>query len=193
MYQNNEDSIDDAAKKAIEVVSGTTSSLIEKATDADIAGLESYTIRRMDEKLPVGSDIDHYKLLKVHEPALDNRLKFLDVMCFPTLFPTGRFGEFHPREVDLSFSEYVKSRLLNQDSRFRKSPEYVFFYLWQKELRELSSGICNAMKRAGKHNMSVKDFLAKVNSSDKETEANLSTILQSVREPNNSGFLKKAT
>ena len=119
LYQNiDEDSIDDAAKKAIEVVSGTSSSLIEKATDADIAGLESYTIRQMDEKLPVGSDIDHYKLLKVHEPALDNRLKFLDVVCFPTLFPTGRFGEFHPREVDLSFSEYVKSRLLNQDSRF---------------------------------------------------------------------------
>ena len=38
-------------------MSGTTSSLIEKATAADIAELESYTIRCMDEKLPVGSDI----------------------------------------------------------------------------------------------------------------------------------------
>ena len=58
LYQNiDEDSVDDAAKKAVEAVSGTTSSIIEKATEADIAGLEAYTIRRMDEKLPVGSDL----------------------------------------------------------------------------------------------------------------------------------------
>ena len=155
LYQSiDEDSVDNAAKKAVEVVSGTTSSLIEKVTAADIAELESYTIRYMDEKVPVGSDIDHYKMLKVHEPGLDSRLHYLDVMCFPTLFLTGQFGEFHPREVSLSFSEYVKLRLLNQDSRF--------------ELRELCSGICNAMKRVGKYNMSVKDFLTKVDPFDKE-------------------------
>ena len=193
LYQSvDEDSVDDAAKKAFEVVGGTTSCLIEKATEADIAELQSYTIRRMDEKMPLGSDIDHYKMLKVHEPALDNRLRYLDIMCFPTLFPTGRFGEFHPREVSLSFSQYVKSRLLNQDSRFRKNPEYVFYYLWQKELRELASGICNAMKRAGRHGMSVKDFLTKVDSSDNETEANLSTILQSVRGSKQFWFLRKS-
>ena len=50
MYQSiDEESVDDAVKKVVEVVSGTTSTLIEKATEADIAGLESYTIRRMDE------------------------------------------------------------------------------------------------------------------------------------------------
>ena len=84
-----EDTIDNAANKAVEAVSGTTSSIIEKATEADIVGLKAYTIRRMDEKLPVGSDIEHYKMLKVHEPTLVNRLKFLNVMCFPSLFPTG--------------------------------------------------------------------------------------------------------
>ena len=55
LYQNIDGhSVDAAAKKAVEAVSGTTSGLIEKAIEADIAGLESYTIRRIDEKLPVG-------------------------------------------------------------------------------------------------------------------------------------------
>ena len=46
LYQGvDEDSVHDAAKKAFDVVSGTTSCLIEKATAADIAELESYTIR----------------------------------------------------------------------------------------------------------------------------------------------------
>ena len=74
-------------------------------------------------------------MLKVHEPALDNRLKYLDVMCFPALYPTGR-EEFHPRQVSLSFSEYVKSRLLNQDSRFRKT-QSMFSIVFGKELRAL--------------------------------------------------------
>ena len=184
--------MDDAAKKAVEVVSATSSTLIEKATEADIAELEAYTIRHMDEKLPLGSDIEHYKMLKVQEPALDNRLKHLDVMCFPFLFPSGKFGEFHPREVKLSFSEYIKSRLLNQDSRFRKCPEFVFYYLWQKELRELSSGIYNVLKNTGRHGTSVKDFLKGVDSSNKQTEANLSTMFQSVRRTKQFWFLKKS-
>ena len=160
LYRNiDESSVDDAGKNTIEVVNSTTSSLIERCSSADIAELEAYTICSIDEKLPLGSDIEHYKMLKVEEPALDNRLKFLDVLCFPVLFPSGKYGEFHPREVKLTFSEYIKSRLLNQDARFRKSPEFISFYLWQKELRELSSGICNVMKTTGKHGLSVKDFL----------------------------------
>ena len=103
LYKNiDENSVDDAAKKAIEVVSSTSSTLIKKATKADIAELEVYTIRRLDEGLPLGSDLEHYKMLKIEELALDNRLKYLDIMCFPCLFPTGRFGEFHPREVTIT-------------------------------------------------------------------------------------------
>ena len=112
LYKNiDENSVNNAANKAIEAVSNTMSSLIEKSSSADIAELEAYTIRCMDEKLPLGSDIELYKLLKVQEPTLDNRQKFLDILCFPNLFLSGRYGEFHPREVNLSFSEYVKSRL----------------------------------------------------------------------------------
>ena len=134
--------------------------------------LDHYTIRAISESIPVKSDIDHYKMLTIMEPALDNRLKYLDIVCF---LPTGEYGENHPREVQLSFSEYVKSRLLNQDGRFRKSPDFAFYYLWRKELKELSSGICNVMSKMGKRGMSAKQLLQKVDSNDKELEANLST------------------
>ena len=55
-------------------------------------------------------------------------------------------------------SEYAKSRLLNNDSRFRKEAPYVFFLLWQKELRELSAGIYNLMKKYSKQAISVNAF-----------------------------------
>ncbi len=74
-------------------------------------------------------------MLSVKEDPLDNnRQQHLDVMCFPVLFPTGKFGEFHSRDVKLSHSEYIKSRLLNKDSRFRKDAQYVLYLLWHKEM-----------------------------------------------------------
>ena len=116
------------------------------------------------------------------QSALDNRLKFLDVLYFPVLFPSGKYGKFHPRKVILTFSEYIKSCLFNQDASFQKSPELTFFYLWQKELRELSSGIYDVMKTTEKHGLSVKDFLKGIDSCNEQIEVNLSTIFQSVRE-----------
>ena len=83
-------------------------------------------------------------------------------MCFPALFPTGHFGKYHPREVKLSHSEYVKSRLLNKDSRFRKDPQYVFYLLWQKEMRELSAGVYNVLKCTKSRPMSVSSLLNRV-------------------------------
>ena len=185
-------SVDEVAKKAIEIVNVADSPMLEKASEEDIAGLQAYTIRKMDQYMPTGKDIDHYKLLSVKETPIDNRQKYLDVLCFPTLFPTGQYGEFHPRAVKLTFSEYVKSRILNCDSRFRKSPEFIFYYLWQKELRELSAGIYNVLNSGGRKHICVKDFVQGINESDPSIEANLATVLQSVRGTKQFWFLKKS-
>ena len=70
---------------------------------------------------------------------------------------------------------------MNSDSRFRKNAEFVFYYLWQRELRELSAGIYNALNSTSRKHLSVQQFVNGVNSSDAGIEANLSTVLQSVR------------
>ena len=129
------ESIDEATKHVIEVSNTATTSMLEKATKDDVAAFQAFTIRNLDNKLSHTSDIEQYKLLSVREDPIDNRQQHLDVMCFPVLFPTGRFGEFHPRQEKLSHSEYIKLRLLNKDSRFRKDAQYVFYLLWQKEMR----------------------------------------------------------
>ena len=87
-----ENAVDDAAKKTIEAVSNVSSTLLEKSTKDDIDGLQVYMIRRMDEKLLVGLDCEHYKMLTIEECPLDSRHCHLDALCFPSLFSTGRFG-----------------------------------------------------------------------------------------------------
>ena len=83
--------------------------------------------------------------------------------------------------MKLRHSEYVKSRLLNKDPHFRKDPQYVFFLLWQKEMREISSGVYNLLKSTRRQPMSVSALLHSVEARDEHLEANLSTMLQSVR------------
>ena len=179
-------SVDVVAKRVVQVTNSATSTMLEKASDEDIAGFRAYTIRSLDSKLSNEFDIEQYKVLRIRKDPLDNREKYLDVMCFPVLFPTRRFGEHHPRQVRLSHSEHVKSRLLNKDLRYRKEPQYVFYLLWQ-ELREISAGVYNLLKSTRSRPMSVSALLHGVSTSDERLEANLSTMLQSVRDMKHTG------
>ncbi len=82
--------------------------------------------------------------------------------------------------MKLSHSEYIKSRLLNKNSRFRKDAQYVFYLLWQKEIQDLSAGIYNTLKSTTNQHMSVSTLLNEVDAYDEHLEANLCTMLQSV-------------
>ena len=183
LYKNVDDSsLDECSKKVIEVCNTASSIMMEKVSPQDVANFQSYTIRQLDAKLPLKSDIDQYQLKNVQEDPLGNRQQHLDVMCFPKLFPDGRFGFNYAREVKISASEYAKSRLMNKDSRFRKDPQYVFYLLWQHELKQLSAGIYNLLKSGkNRQGLSVGQFLNGVSTSCEDVEANLSTVFMSVR------------
>ena len=94
--------------------------MLEKGNDQDLEGLSAYTIRNLDSKIVTSSDISQYKLMNVKEAPIDYRQEHLDLLCFPTIFPTGQYVEHHPRQSypakTLSFSEYIKSNVLNKDS-----------------------------------------------------------------------------
>jgi len=73
-----DESVDEAAKQ-VEVTNNTTSTMLEKASENEIAGFQSFTIRNLN-KLPAESDIEQYKVLSVKEDPLDNRQRHLDVV-----------------------------------------------------------------------------------------------------------------
>ena len=130
LYANiDNSSAGDACQRIIESISDTTSTMLVKATAEDVKSFQAYTIRRLDQKQSNLSDTEHYKLMNIKEDALSYKLEHLDVL-FPTLFPSGRFGESHDRSTPMSLSEYAKPRLLNKDSRFCKDSQYVFYLLW---------------------------------------------------------------
>ena len=138
--------------------------------------------------MPTDSDIDQYKVTSVHEHPLDSRQLHLDLMCFPALFPTVTFGENYTRDVKISHCEYVKSRSLDEDSRFRKDAQYVFYLLWQKDLHELN--IYNTLKTTRRQSTSLTTLLNQVDRSDEQLESNLCTMLQSVQSTKQYWFLR---
>ena len=85
-----EDSVDEAVQDVVEVVKKTSSTVLEKATKEDISNLQCYTIRNLSTKQFTDDDIVQYKLMNVQEEPIDSRQKYLDVMCFPTQFPSSK-------------------------------------------------------------------------------------------------------
>ena len=64
-------SVDEAAKKVIEVTRGTTNTLLNKAADDDIPGFRAFTIRNLDNKLSTAPHTEQYKVLNVMEDPID--------------------------------------------------------------------------------------------------------------------------
>uniref|UniRef100_A0A1X7V6E5 Uncharacterized protein n=1 Tax=Amphimedon queenslandica TaxID=400682 RepID=A0A1X7V6E5_AMPQE len=90
----------------------------------------------------------------------------LDLLCFPTLFPTGQYGE-HPRQSHpahtLSFSQYIKSRILNKDSQFRRNHSYCLHYNGLKTNKALKTGTYNLLKTSrGKVGQQLLKYLKKL-------------------------------
>lgn len=112
-------------------------------------------------------------------PLTTFRSVYTYVICFPTLFPT-RFEDNYPREAKITYAVYAKSRLLNNDSCFRKESTYVFYLLWQKKMYELASGVYNLLKSTKQQRIPVGLFLDKVSAFDTNVEANLSTMFQQI-------------
>ena len=46
-------------------------------------------------------------MLDIKEDPLDSRQQHLDVVCFPVLFPDGRFGKYYKHETVISHCEYM--------------------------------------------------------------------------------------
>uniref|UniRef100_A0A1X7UBY9 Helitron helicase-like domain-containing protein n=1 Tax=Amphimedon queenslandica TaxID=400682 RepID=A0A1X7UBY9_AMPQE len=85
----------------------------------------------------------------------------------------------------LSFSEYIKSRRLNKNSRFRRNHSYCLRYYGLKINKALKTSIYNLLKTSrGNVGQTVAEILEKINVLDEEFEGNLSTMLAPIQGTN---------
>jgi len=106
---------------------------------------EQFTIYPMYEKRINESATKFYQMIKIQDIPLDNRIKDLDVKCFPDLYPYGVNGQHEDRNVRITDFEYIKMRFMSQHSQFRLNIQYLFYLLHDNNMRQLNSGIFHKM------------------------------------------------
>ena len=79
---------------------------------------------------------------------------------------------------------------MNKDKCFHKDDQYVFYLLWKKEIRELTSGVFNLLKGTRQHAIPVGEFVDRVSKNEEEIEANLSTVFQNMHGSNQYWYLR---
>ena len=107
---------------------------------------EQYTINPLHAPRESKKATALYQMLKINEAPLDSRMKNLDMLCFPDLYPHGIGGQRCQREVLLSAAEYVKCILQSRDPRFRLNQQLIFYLNNQATLRQIASGIYHKLK-----------------------------------------------
>ena len=74
LYKNVDDaSLDEAAKNIVEVVDKASSIMLEKASTDDVAALQAYTIRSLDQQGSIKTDVEQYKMQNVKDSPIESR------------------------------------------------------------------------------------------------------------------------
>ena len=102
---------------------------------------ENYTIYPLHEDRKNETATSLYQQVKVYDIPLNNSTKYLDALCFPLLFPTGKNCQHDYRPVPIRDSDFIKTKLLSANPRYRLNKQYLFHLLHDCNLRQLNQGI----------------------------------------------------
>ncbi|WAR30905.1 PIF1-like protein [Mya arenaria] len=69
-------------------------------------------------------------------------------LCFPTLFPSGKFGYKYQRPVQLSVKKYFQRRILEKGGHFASNIEYLFVAQFLSEWHQILSCMSIALRKS---------------------------------------------
>jgi len=109
---------------------------------------ENFSVQPLNTSYPEDMLVD-YQLSKVSGQSSDAFDNDLDLMAYPELFPTEQNGMRDARRnVKIGTSDYIKSRLMNADPKFRLNINYLFHCFQTQEI----SNMCHSVTYAAYSN-----------------------------------------
>ena len=142
---------------------------------------EQFTVQPIDfhdDKEPIA----RFQQLMTRGEIIDARADNTEYLSFPHLYPTGRFGRFHARNVKLGEADFCKTRFLNADRRFARDAQYLFWSCRQSQLKALMSGVYHFMQSVlVKKGPTAGKLITMVKSNDQDMTRSLSSVLGNVR------------
>ncbi|XP_067205359.1 uncharacterized protein [Linepithema humile] len=184
--ESNNDEIDEVVEDTVQQIKDNDQIVLKRKAfltqiTKDSGINDQYTIYPMRVKrIDNESALKLYQMLKIEDVPMDNRYKYLDVMCFPDLYPEGINGQREDRNFALPEYLFIRTRLMSKHNRFRLNPQYLFFLLHDTNNRQLKNGIYYTMMVANARERYTADrYLNELK--DEQLESNLMSIFGKLR------------
>ena len=157
--------------------------LIQKLTEASKSHLyENFSVQPLSGNFPADTMMD-YQFSKVQDTAENIFGTDLDVKAYPELFPTGENGMRDvSRATKISTTDFLRSRLLNKNPKFRLNINYIFHSFQVQEVSNMCHSIGHMLRTvSGGRALTAKSLLDKLKSRDGELSGKLFSMMANMR------------
>ena len=156
--------------------------LIKKLDEASKSYLyENFSIQPLNSSVPADTVID-YQLSKVSGQSMNIFDTDTDIKAFPELFPTGENGiRDTMRETKINTSDFIRSRLLNKDPKFRLNINYLFHCFQVQEVSNMCHSIGHMLRTVTGNKLSAKAFHERLQNKDGEINSNMFSLIANMR------------
>lgn len=157
------------------------SALLKKLDDASRSFLyENFSIQPLSSEYPQYVAAD-YQMDKIRTNSLSIYDNHLDLKSFPELYPTAENGLRDARSIALAPSDFIKSRLLNKNSKFRRNINYIFHLFQQHEVNAMCHSVGHMLRTVTGRSLSAKQFYERLQKKDGEISSKMFGLLANVR------------
>ena len=158
------------------------SALLKQLDEASKSHLyENFSVQPLSTDYPADVMVD-YQMQKVHGQGTDIFDATLDLKAFPELFPTGDHGlKDSKRSLKIGTSEYIRSRLLHKNPKFRLNINYLFHSFQIQEVSNMCHSIGHMLRTVTGNNMSARAFLERLQQRDGEVQSKMFSMMANLR------------
>ena len=145
---------------------------------------EEYVIQTTDDSRVVGGEhLKTYKQRRVESPFLNfGKVKGLDVMCLPQVFPNGKGGWDDDRKRKVRAREYCMYRLAHKSGRFRRCAKWCQMMHFLKLENSMNQGLYASTHTGCKvSKMKVGELRQRVSKGDVDVERDISVAFAKIR------------
>jgi len=102
----------------------------------------------------------------------------LDLRAFPELFPTGEHGlKDTKRNIKIGTNDYIKSRLLHKNPKFRLNINYLFHSFQVQEVSNMCHSIGHMLRTVTGKNLTATAFMERLQNRDGEVQSKMFTMM----------------
>lgn len=142
---------------------------------------ENFSVQPLSSDYPADVLAD-YQMSRITCPSENIFDSNLDLRAYPELFPTGKFGMRDVcRTVRITNSDYIKSRLLNKNPKFRLHIDYIFHLFYLQEICAMNHSVGRMLRTVTGNRLSAKALHERLKNRDGKLQTKLFSMMANIR------------